>query len=90
MKAGIGFLALVCLNFGAFAAEYYVEVPARDLAALKSLVDQGFDIGGVDLQKKTATLVVHESIQDSRKPLLKFVGRFLRVFFRNTSLSKFI
>lgn len=52
-------LALFCLS--ASAKEFYVTVPASGAEDLKKLVEQGYDVGGIDVEKKTATLVVHES-----------------------------
>lgn len=39
---------------------YYVEVPFTGPEGLRSLVEQGYDVGGVNLEKSTATLVVAE------------------------------
>ena len=38
--------------------EYYVEVAAPDARAVADLAQQGFDVGGVDLDRGTATLVL--------------------------------
>ncbi len=54
----------LCLLLGfslpAFAAEYYIRVPFKNYEDIKRLVDQGFDVGGINLQKKRVTLVVKE------------------------------
>jgi len=52
------FAGVSCVVFG---QAYYVEVPAAGLNELKTVVHHGLDVAGVDLEKKTVTLVVHEN-----------------------------
>jgi pimeloyl-ACP methyl ester carboxylesterase len=54
------FGALVCFALSASAAEYYVKVPFEGLESLKKLTEQGFDVGGVNFEKKRVTLIVKE------------------------------
>lgn len=41
--------------------EYYVSVPLETTDTLKILVEQGFEVGGVNLENKTVSLIVPES-----------------------------
>lgn len=62
MHALLAFLGSLFLtaSFPVPEREFYVEVPNHSLDDLRVLVEQGYDIGGVNLEKHTATLVVKE------------------------------
>jgi len=51
---------LVCLTLPALAGEHYVKVPYKNIDDLKKLTEQGFDIGGINREKKRVTLVVKD------------------------------
>ncbi len=63
MQALLAFLGGLFLTAGVSVPEkeHYVEVPYGNVLDLKALHDRGFDIGGVNLEKHTVTLVVKES-----------------------------
>jgi len=67
MKTFFGLVGLVAMLFllsggSPIIREYYVEVPASGPEELRRLVELGFDIGGVNFDKKTATLVIPEPL----------------------------
>ncbi len=63
MQALLAFLGGLFLTAGLPVPEtsHYVEVPYGNVMDLKRLVDRGFDIGGVNLDKGTVTLVMPDS-----------------------------
>lgn len=64
-------LIAVWLSVQATAAErqYYVTVPLQGREMLQTLVDKGLDVGGVNFEKRTASLVVKESELTAVVPL---------------------
>ena len=53
-------IALLLAATSVLAAEYYVEVPFKDAEDLKIFTLLELDVGGINLERKTATLVVPE------------------------------
>jgi carboxypeptidase T len=62
MQALLAFIGGLFLSAGLPVPEreHYVEVPYSGLADLKVLVERGLDVGGINLEKGTVTLVVKE------------------------------
>ncbi len=63
LLAALGLLGSLALLSGASSTPraYYVEVPYHSTDDLRALVERGLDIGGVNLDKHTATLVMKEA-----------------------------
>jgi len=53
-------LFFLCVALPALANEYYVKVPYKNFEDLKTFTEQGFDIGGINREKKRVTLVLRE------------------------------
>jgi carboxypeptidase T len=60
MKALFTFFLSAMLYAQAAEKQFYVRVPFDSINDLKKYVEEGYDVGGVSHEKKTATLVVKE------------------------------
>ncbi len=60
--------------------EHYVSVPYKGRESIKRLVDAGFEVGGINLEKKTISLIVKERDLKSTRGLkvidMRPVGSF--------------
>lgn len=83
---------LLCATAVATAREYYVDVPMSGPADLKKYTEMGFDVGGVDVEKKTATLVMQEAALSRTRSLRviskREVGRLDQAFKKYSDVEK--